>query len=338
VKPTQGPDFVTGWGLVNAEKAREFVAKKLLYEDTVVHECETKTYAFNVTPTDPIRVTLAWDDPPYSGPSFPIAAPRLVNDLDLILIDPNSQPHYSWKLDQKIVNSTTSVEIADDQQNCTTPIDVQRQFVPTVTPRKSNDTIPQGGVPSAVRGRDHLNNVEVVDVDAPTVAEVWQVKVIGFSISVESQPFSLVGYKFHDATIRPNIACKVHGAPPNCPDVVALYRTYPPSNRIDGKFESPGEKSIIRLKMLCELGFTCPACVAKKSCPGLDIRLTMATPLQVEVYTYQGKLVKRNTSAELTKTIRFEARPNEEYLLVLSPAKGTEIGKEYELALRIAER
>ena len=201
VKPTLGPDFVTGWGLVNAENAREVVAKKLLYEDTVDNECETKTYTINVTTTDPIRVTLAWDDPSYSGPTSPIAATRLVNDLDLILIDPNSQPHYSWKLDQKIVDSSGN-EIADNIETCP-PVTVRRLFVPTLTPRDHNDTIPPGGIPSAVRGRDHLNNVEVVDVEAPAVAGVWRVKVIGFSIAQGPQPFSLVGQTFSVADMTP---------------------------------------------------------------------------------------------------------------------------------------
>lgn len=365
VKPTPGPDFVTGWGLVDAQKAVEVVSKKLLYEDTLLNQCETKTYLFNVANTDPFRVTLAWDDPP-SGFQSNFTDPRLVNDLDLILIDPTSQPHYSWKLDQKIVNrnTTTGVEIPDGQQSCNTPIDIQRQFVPTANPHNSNDTIPAGGVPSAVRGRDHLNNVEVVDVDAPVGAGVWQIKVIGFDISPYSQPFSLVGYTFHDATIPPGSACAIHAFlcegrsdivicsqnPEICTETPD-YTPYPPGNRLRGEFGPRGEKNIYRIKVLCELGFTCSPCVAKLNCPYYEIHLDqMTTPLQGEVYTYTGvKLLTNDTSIDpsrqtlthSSKTLGFRGNPREEYLLVLSPTSPAAlsptgpVARGYEVTLKI---
>src|SRR5262249_6033317 len=41
VKPTCGPDFVTGWGLVNVEKAVQHVVDQLVLESTVEKECDT---------------------------------------------------------------------------------------------------------------------------------------------------------------------------------------------------------------------------------------------------------------------------------------------------------
>ena len=155
---------------------------------------------------------------------------------------------------------------------------------------------------------------------------------------MESQPFSLVGYRFYDVT-TPHNFCTLN--PDVCgkhSEAMVAYRLYPPHNRITGKFGPSGKKNILHLTKLCQLGFTCPPCAATGRCPEYNIRLEeMATPLQVEVYTYEGKLVKRNTSAELTQTISFKARVNEEYLLVLSPTKSTEVGKEYEVTLRITE-
>lgn len=194
VKPTCGPDFVTGWGLVNVEKARSSVTNQLLLENTVEEECETRTYSFDITSSAPVRVTLAWDDVPYSGPMSPSTLPKLMNDLDLILIDPSGQVHYPWKLDQTVVDSNNQV-IPDDLQKCSMPIDVRREFLPTPTPRTQDDTVPARGIPSAVRGKDHLNNVEVVD--APSATGTWKAQIIGFSIHFGPQPFSLVGYKFY---------------------------------------------------------------------------------------------------------------------------------------------
>jgi subtilisin family serine protease len=193
VQATPGPDFVTGWGLIDAEKAVDIVAKQLLREGTV-NECETKTYTFSREDTTAFRVTLAWDDPPFAGPLYPFTDPRLVNDLDLILIDPNGTIHYPWKLDQKIVD-TVGNEIPDTLQTCGMDLTVQRQFMPT-GPSSTPDTIPPAGIPVAVRGKDHLNNVEVVDVSAPVTAGTWQVQVMGFSIPQGPQAFSLVGQSF----------------------------------------------------------------------------------------------------------------------------------------------
>ena len=93
------------------------------------------------------------------------------------------------------------------------------------------------------------------------------------------------------------------------------------------------------MKTLCELGvINCPPCTFTKRCPRFDIRLErMDTPLYVSVFSDKGRLVKRDTSNELQKTISFKARANEEYFPVLSPAKGTEIGKEFHVSLAIGK-
>lgn len=349
VKPTPGPDFVTGWGLVNVEKAHQIIANNSLWEHKVSAQCETRIYYFTGR-TDPIRVTLAWDDPPYGGPALPRTDRKLVNDLDLILIDPNGGIHYSWKLDQTIVDlGNGGVPIPDDAQSCSTPIhqeNISRQFLPTNDPEHHNDDT-TGGIPSAVRGRDHLNNVEVVDVDVnastPAIPGIWQAKVTVFRIDSYwgAQPFSLVGHLFHEASMPPKL-------PDNFCDVLpdlcrgdmrwGVMIPDPPNKKIRGKFSSREEKRLVRMKTLCELGFYCPPCAGKKRCSGYEVRLEkMATPLNVEVYTDKGKLVKRDASGELTKTISFKARPNEEFVFVLSPAKGTEIGKEFDVTISLGE-
>jgi hypothetical protein len=213
VQPTIGPDFVTGWGLINAQKAVETIKNKLLRdEDTLTHTCDEKTYSFSRGTAAPFRVTLAWDDLANTN-VYSDTEPKLVNDLDLILIAPDGQTHYySWKLNQKIVDfADQSVVIDDPSQICTTPVYAIRQFTPTATPQTSNDPIPNvaepgippgGGIPFAIRGRDHLNNVEVVDVDAPAAVGTWKARVIGFSISQE-QRFSLVGQSVSLVDVTP---------------------------------------------------------------------------------------------------------------------------------------
>lgn len=346
VKPTPGPDFVTGWGLVNLEKAHPIVAKQYLREDSVSSQCEAKVYYFSAG-TDPFRVTLAWDDPPYAGPALPRTDRRLVNDLDLVLIDPNGGIHYSWKIDQTIIDPSNGVPIPDDGQLCSTPINqenISRQFLPTDDPEHHNDDTTQG-IPSAVRGRDHLNNVEVVDIDMdannPAIPGVWQAQVTVFHLDSYwgSQPFSLVGNHFLSA-IPPASFCSA--SPLLCTGLSNPWSVAVPdtaSHKITGKFPSSNATNIVSMKALCELGvINCPPCTFTKRCPRFDIRLErMTTPLYVSVFSDKGRLMKRDTSDELAKTISFKARANEEYFLVLSPATGTEIGKEFHVSLAIGE-
>jgi hypothetical protein len=202
VQPTLGPDFVTGWGLIDAQAAVNTVANRRLFEDAVTGTCDAITYLFNVPPGTavPVRVTLVWDDV-AGDPALANTAPKLVNDLDLVLIDPNGNRHFPWQLDQKFVDAAGN-PVPDRDLQCGAAIRVQRQFMPVANPvfiapgnpGNVNDTIPAGGVPAAVRGPDHLNNVEVVD--APAVAGTWHAIVIGFNIAQGPQRFSLIGNSF----------------------------------------------------------------------------------------------------------------------------------------------
>jgi hypothetical protein len=346
VKPTPGPDFVTGWGLVNVEKAHQIIANNGLWEHKVSAQCETKVYYFSGG-TDPIRVTLAWDDPPYGGPVFPRTDRKLVNDLDLILIDPNGGIHYSWKLDQTIVDpGNGGVPIPDDAQSCSTPIhqeNISRQFLPTNDPEHHNDDT-MGDIPSAVRGRDHLNNAEVVDVDVnantPAIPGIWQAKVTVFRIDSYwgAQPFSLVGQLFREPS---HVSfCESHYKHTACAGNLQNWNAIvpdPSAKRINGKFGSTNGRSIVRINTLCELGFTCPLCAAKKQCTHYEIRLEkMSTPLSVEVYvadTKETRLVMRDESLRLTKIFSIKDLSNKEIVLLLRPVKGTEIGKEFDVTI-----
>jgi hypothetical protein len=208
VRPTPGPDFVTGWGLINAEAATDVVRKRLLLEGEVSSTCDKRVYNFDVLPGNvaPLRVTLAWDDPagdPKLAQQDP-TAPILVNDLDVVLIGPDQSRHYPWQLDQEIVQAGKSgAVIPNEQQTCGKVISVKRQFRPELkpvfkgskSPENRLDPIPPGGVPAALSGPDHLNNVEVVDLAAPREG-IWTVEISGFNVRQGPQRFSLIGQQF----------------------------------------------------------------------------------------------------------------------------------------------
>jgi subtilisin family serine protease/translation initiation factor IF-1 len=164
VKATPGPDFVTGWGLINAEAAVRIVDSRLLLEGSITDQCETKIYYFTVPPKGagtPIRITLAWDDLPADPAADPTGkVAKLINDLDLTVVAPNNvQKHYPWQLNQTLTPF-------DDVAVCLLPVlEASGSIQPNTTPGQP-DAILVSGFPPAQRGRDHLNNAEVVDVNA----------------------------------------------------------------------------------------------------------------------------------------------------------------------------
>ena len=94
-----GPDYATGYGLVDAPgavavfqdhnpQAPRFAWRALQAEtDTVELELEVQAGT--------LQVALAWDDPPGE----PMASDALQNDLELRLTDPDGQQHLPWVLD-----------------------------------------------------------------------------------------------------------------------------------------------------------------------------------------------------------------------------------------------
>jgi hypothetical protein len=89
-----GPDYQTGFGLVNALKAvQNLVAGGVL--ESALETDETYTSTFTVSAgLSALDVSLAWSDLPAVGN----VVPTLVNDLDLELQAPNATIYYPWKL------------------------------------------------------------------------------------------------------------------------------------------------------------------------------------------------------------------------------------------------
>src|SRR5690606_4878073 len=63
VKYYKGPDYATGYGLVNAEKALDYTDSEYFIQDSIEHGDST-VFTFRVPQNNwnKLRVTLAWDD------------------------------------------------------------------------------------------------------------------------------------------------------------------------------------------------------------------------------------------------------------------------------------
>ncbi len=119
-----GPDYKFGWGLLNAKAAADHISDHNEYPDAnkivegLLSAANTSdTYSFQANPNLQIRATLCWTDPAASPVStLDNPSPRLRNDLDLRIIDPNLVTHYPFVLNLASPNdpATTGDNIRDN--------------------------------------------------------------------------------------------------------------------------------------------------------------------------------------------------------------------------------
>jgi hypothetical protein len=172
VKYYKGPDYATGYGLVNAEKALDYTDSDYFLQDSI-GVGQAHAFSFNVPANNwgKLRLTLAWDDVPGSA-SVPIDELKLVNDLDLLVQSPSGDLYYPWKLDPL-------------------PQTLPGGFPPS----NGLDPIDSADVQPAYKGVNSSDNVEVVDVEPEGGLEpgVWKVIVKGEVVMTDSrQDYSLV--------------------------------------------------------------------------------------------------------------------------------------------------
>ncbi len=200
-----GPDFASGWGLLNAQAAVVAVSDRQIGQWQLARTGDSFTVSFDVPRgSAPVRVTLAWDDPPPVVAAIPpdSTTPKLVNDLDLELIAPDGQTrHFPFSLNQSFYTQDGTRELSTEEQVPGTLLTVKTHLTPRIDPTVItangvdyvNHDIP---LRPAVRGRDHLNNVEQVLVENDqAVSGKWTAKVTAFSLDATKGPqrFSLIG-------------------------------------------------------------------------------------------------------------------------------------------------
>jgi hypothetical protein len=349
-----GPDFATGWGMINAQAAVDIVANKRLAESKLPTGCSAESYAFTVPPgaTGTIRITLAWDDVAGDA-AAPHTDAKLINDLDLVLIDPSGTRHYPWQLGHRNVDSAGS-DIANESQICGTPITVRPQFgpVPNPTyvgagnPANVNETLPAATALQAVQGgRDHLNNVEVVD--APAIAGTWVAEVSGFNVPFGPQSYSLIGnalkrFIVHPANVcarYPAMCAALHVRMDVCrrfPKICATKISFPQRGRLRVGFADPRQPIIMALDEMCQFAIDCPSSSLGAPSRSLELQMeTAGTALHATVASSAGRLVKRDTSSSPQKRLRFSALGGEKYFVVLGAGHGVRPHTDYIVRMQL---
>lgn len=90
-----GPDYASGYGLVQINETLQSLEHGDALEGSVPHQGEVR-YLLNVPAgTAQVKVTLAWDDPP----AVENANPALIDDLDLVVTNASGTRCFPWTLD-----------------------------------------------------------------------------------------------------------------------------------------------------------------------------------------------------------------------------------------------
>ena len=352
VEAFDGPDFVTGFGLVDALSAVAIVAEGRTIEDFVASTCDVREYSIDVPRAGLLRVTLAWDDAPSDVPSVP-TDPKLVNDLDLELVSPSLVAHHPFLLDQLVVDED-GVPIADSQQLCGQSVSVTREVVPTLTPKfikkgdvnNENDPFPSGALKKASQGKDHLNNVEQVVVKFAERG-TWTIRVTGFMVPEAPQTFSLITESTPYILIDRGSVCKHFVICSN------LFRFDPCSRYpvlcealklpilrgvLPVQFASTADRFMLPLDRACLFADRCAPCVAEGLCDIGRLRIdSISSPMTVEVFERGGRRVFSDHSKARSKVVQFKARPGREYVLVIGPTSPAQVGRTFNLPILVGQ-
>ena len=135
-----GPDYKFGFGSVRVKDTIDFMRRKSFFEATIAQGQENVYFVPVSNGTLSLKVTMAWDDPPGAVNT----TPELVNDLDLIAIEPNgTTTHYPWTLDPANP-SKAAVRTGADHRNNIEQVVVDTPVAGTWLVKVSGHAVAQG--------------------------------------------------------------------------------------------------------------------------------------------------------------------------------------------------
>ncbi len=146
-----GPDSIYGFGIVNAQEAIRLIDQHVssvftAFAEDSVSNGDVRTISINVPNGTPVfKATLCWMDPAGN----PAAANALVNDLDMLLIDPNGATYFPYSLSA----AAPAAAATHTGPNTVDPIEqaiVQNPVPGTWTVKITGTSIPSGMQPFAI--------------------------------------------------------------------------------------------------------------------------------------------------------------------------------------------
>ena len=135
--PNPGPDYMFGWGLINAERAADVITDDLqqtVLDELVLQTGQTYTRDLTVPAGMALKVTISWTDKPGVPvtPQLNPPDPMLVNDLNLRVTGPDGVAYYPWRLNRDYPDSA-AVKNGENHVDNVEVVDVGNQGAGTYT-------------------------------------------------------------------------------------------------------------------------------------------------------------------------------------------------------------
>jgi len=219
-----GPDYKTGYGIVQIQDTIDFMRTGYFVEGVIGHGDVQEFIVQVVTPGQPLKVTLVWDDPPAS----PNAIPALVNDLDLLVTGPDGT-FFPWTLNPANP-AAPAVRTGPDRLNNIEQVLVDHASPGTWTVTVTGYSVPEGpqtfslaaspslvttqiafpqGLPEIIEpGVTTILPVEIVSTGETLVPGSAMVHVRTSGPGFVSSPLTLVGGN-HYVAVLPATTCAV---------------------------------------------------------------------------------------------------------------------------------
>jgi hypothetical protein len=262
VRYHRGPDYATGYGLIDLQAAASIVAEGRITEN--VTGPNPGVYVIRVPEgASRLRMTLAWDDLPGNELSGSTVS-KLVNDLDVVATAPDGSSHLPWVVP---------------------PL----KRGPDNGPFNRKDPVSALAVKPAEKGIDRLNNVEQVEVDNP-LPGLWYVKVSAYRLpTLGRQGYSL-------ASDFPFEVPRQFGRVSSCR---GLAWTPQASGRFRTVLPADASCAMLSLNAVCLAAMTCGGCAFGR-CDSPVLRIQPNSAIRgVELMDSDGKRV---LSRSMTKS------------------------------------
>jgi methionine-rich copper-binding protein CopC len=138
--PAPGPDYMFGWGILNAKTAAEVISlsarNPYAIQERTLRNGETHTVRVVSDGSQPLKVTIVWTDPPGTPPPVSLDPPdrMLVNDLDLRVTN-GTTTYMPWVLNpaNPAAPATTGDNVVDNVEQVVVPNPQAGVYTITVT-------------------------------------------------------------------------------------------------------------------------------------------------------------------------------------------------------------
>ncbi len=179
-----GPDYFSGFGIINGAKAAEVIANGQFLSDNISEGDSPNTHTISVASgISEVKVLLYWHD--IEGTVG--TAQALINDLNLTVTDPNGNVVQPWILDPAIP-AKNAVRGEDNLNN------IEQVTILTPTPGNYTITVEGKTFPTAVKTQDYVITYDFISPDIE----------ITFPLGGESMVVDSVAMCYWDAPYDPN--------------------------------------------------------------------------------------------------------------------------------------